>query len=179
MHRLLSLIPVLIFAAVSTWLGLSLSNDPRKLPSMLIDKPTPTFTLAALEDGGSGLSSDDLKGKIVLLNVFASWCAGCRVEHPMLMALAERSRIPIYGISWKDERGEGARWLKANRSPYVRVGDDQSGRLGIDLGVTGVPETFVIDRTGRIRYRHAGPITDDVWQETFEPLLAELRTERP
>jgi cytochrome c biogenesis protein CcmG/thiol:disulfide interchange protein DsbE len=179
MQRLFPLIPILIFAAVSTGLGLSLSNDPRKLPSMLIDKPTPTFALGALEDGGSGLSSDDLKGRIVLLNVFASWCAGCRVEHPMLMALAENSGIPIYGVSWKDERSSGARWLKANRSPYVRVGDDQSGRLGIDLGVTGVPETFVIDRTGRIRYRHAGPITDDVWQETFEPLLAELRTERP
>src|SRR5258708_3729040 len=162
MQRLLSLIPVLIFAAVSIALGLSLSNDPRKLPSMLIDKPTPTFRLASLEAGGSGLSSDDLKGKVaLLLNVFASWCAGCRVEHPMLMALAEKSGVPIYGISWKDEPGGGARWLKANRSPYVRVGDDQSGRLGIDLGVTGVPETFVIDRTGRIRYRHAGPITDD------------------
>jgi len=178
MQRLLPLLPVLIFAAVATGLGLSLSNDPRKLPSMLIDKPTPTFTLASLEGDGGGLSSDDLKGKIALLNIFASWCAGCRVEHPMLMALAQKSGIPIYGVSWKDDRVSGARWLKANKSPYVRVGDDQSGRLGIDLGVTGVPETFVIDRTGRIRYRHAGPITDDVWRESFEPLLAELGTER-
>ncbi|HEY6257538.1 MAG TPA: DsbE family thiol:disulfide interchange protein [Xanthobacteraceae bacterium] len=176
MLRLISLVPVMVFAAVSVGLGFSLSNDPRKLPSMLIDKPTPAFKLAAL-DGGGGLSSDDLKGKIALLNVFASWCAGCRVEHPMLMALAQRSGLPIYGVSWKDDRATGASWLKANQSPYVQVGDDASGRLGIDLGVTGVPETFVIDRTGRIRYRHAGPITDEAWQETFEPLLAALRSE--
>jgi cytochrome c biogenesis protein CcmG/thiol:disulfide interchange protein DsbE len=96
----------------------------------------------------------------------------------MLMALAEEGTVPIYGISWKDRPGDAVRWLKANRSPYVRVGDDRSGRLGIDLGVTGVPETFVIDRTGRVRYRHAGPITADVWREAFEPLLAQLRMER-
>jgi cytochrome c biogenesis protein CcmG, thiol:disulfide interchange protein DsbE len=176
MHRLLAFIPVLAFVAVSAALGLSLSNDPRKLPSMLIDKPTPAFRLAPFDDG-EGFSNDDLSGRITLLNVFASWCPGCRIEHPTLLALAERSGIPIYGVSWKDDRPSGARWLKANRSPYVRVGDDASGRLGIDLGVTGVPETFVIDRSGRIRYRHAGPITDNLWQETFVPLLAQLRSE--
>ena len=176
MQRLLALVPIVIFVALSTGLGLSLSNDPRKLPSMLIDKPTPAFRLASLDDG-DGFSSDDLKGKIALLNVFASWCPGCRVEHPTLMGLAERSGVPIYGNSWKDDRASGALWLKANRSPYVRVGDDASGRLGIDLGVTGVPETFVIDRSGRIRFRYAGPITDEVWEGTFAPLLAELRSE--
>lgn len=176
MQRLLALVPVLAFAAVSTALGLSLSNDPRKLPSTLIDKPTPAFHLASLDDVGS-FSNEDLAGKIALLNVFASWCPGCRVEHPTLIALAERSGIPIYGISWKDDRASGARWLQANRSPYVRVGDDASGRLGIDLGISGVPETFVIDRGGRIRYRYAGPITEEVWQGTFAPLLAELRSE--
>jgi cytochrome c biogenesis protein CcmG/thiol:disulfide interchange protein DsbE len=165
----------MVFAGVSTGLGLSLSNDPRKLPSMLIDKPAPAFRLASLDAGGGGLSNDDLKGKVALLNVFASWCPGCRVEHPTLVALAEKSGIPIYGVSWKDPGG--AHWLQANRNPYVRVGDDASGRLGIDLGVTGVPETFVIDRSGRIRYRYAGPITDGVWQEIFAPVLAELRSE--
>ena len=172
----LALVPMIVFAAVSAGLGFSLSNDPRKLPSMLIDKPTPAFRLASL-DGGDGFSNDDLKGKLALLNVFASWCPGCRVEHPTLMALAEKSGIPIYGVSWKDDRASGALWLKANRSPYVRVGDDASGRLGIDLGVSGVPETFVIDRGGRIRYRYAGPITDEVWREAFAPLLVELRSE--
>lgn len=176
MQRLLALLPVLAFAAVSTALGLSLSNDPRKLPSTLIDKPTPAFHLASL-DGAGTFSNDDLAGRIALLNVFASWCPGCRVEHPTLVALAEQSRVPIYGISWKDDRANGALWLKANRSPYVRVGDDASGRLGIDLGISGVPETFVVDRGGRIRYRYAGPITDAVWRETFAPLLAQLRSE--
>lgn len=178
MQRLLGLIPVLLLAAIAAALGFSLSIDPRKLPSMLIDKPIPSFALASLDGRDSGFAKVDLEGRITLLNVFASWCAACRVEHPMLMALAEEGTVPIYGISWKDRPGDAVRWLKANRSPYVRVGDDRSGRLGIDLGVTGVPETFVIDRTGRVRYRHAGPITADVWREAFEPLLAQLRMER-
>ena len=122
------------------------------------------------------MSNADLsEGQVTLVNVFASWCQGCRVEHPTLMRLAREKTVPLYGINWKDKPGDGARWLKAHQSPYSRVGDDGSGRLGIDLGVTGVPETFVVDKTGRIRYRHAGPVTEEVWQEVFVPLLAELR----
>src|SRR5215510_4813910 len=173
MQHLLFLAPALVFVAVSTGLGFSLLKDPRKMPSMLIDKPTPPFVLASLEDDGHGFSSEELKGKVALLNIFASWCGGCRVEHPTLMALANNG-IPIYGVNWKDRPGDGARWLRANKSPYVRVGEDRNGRLGIDLGVTGVPETFMIDRTGRIRYRHAGPVTDEVWRDTFVPILAGL-----
>jgi cytochrome c biogenesis protein CcmG/thiol:disulfide interchange protein DsbE len=178
MKRLTYLIPVLCFAVLSAGLGYSLTNDLRKLPSMLIDKPTPPFRLATLIDNGDEFSSDDLKGRIVLLNIFASWCPGCRVEHPTLMTLTANHGVPIYGINWKDRPGDGARWLRANRNPYVRVGDDRDGRLGIDLGVTGVPETFVIDQGGRIRYRHAGPITDLVWHDAFMPLIASLRAER-
>jgi cytochrome c biogenesis protein CcmG, thiol:disulfide interchange protein DsbE len=174
MTRLMAFVPIMVFVAVSAGLGLRLSNYPRKLPSMLIDKPTPVFRLASLDAPGSALSSEDIKGRVALLNAFASWCPGCRMEHPTLVALAEKSQIPIYGVSWKDP--SGARWLQANRSPYVRVGDDASGRLGIDLGVTGVPETFVLDRGGRIRYRYEGPINDSVWQESFAPVLAELRS---
>ena len=170
--------PILAFAAIAIGLGFALTNDPRKMPSTLIDKPVPPFALAPLEPGTAGLATADLAGKVSLVNIFASWCAGCRVEHPTLLRLARDGAIPLFGINWKDKPGDGAKWLKANRSPYLKVGDDQSGRLGIDLGVTGVPETFVIDRTGRIRYRHAGPITEDVWQETFEPLLASLGSER-
>jgi cytochrome c biogenesis protein CcmG/thiol:disulfide interchange protein DsbE len=178
MARLPHAIPVLVFTAVLAALGFSLTNDPRRLPSMLVDKPTPPFVLASLIDGDDGFSSEELKGRIVLLNVFASWCPACRIEHPMLMGLAGGGAVPIYGVNWKDRPGDGARWLKANKSPYVRVGDDRNGRLGIDLGVTGVPETFVIDRIGRIRYRHAGPITEGAWRDTFEPLMAALGTER-
>jgi len=178
MQRLVFLAPVLLFAAVSTGLGLSLRNDPRKMPSTLIDKAMPAFVLASLDDDSGAFSSEDLKGKVALLNVFASWCGGCRVEHPTLMGLANAAIVPIYGVNWKDKPGDGARWLRASKSPYVRVGGDHNGRLGIDLGVTGVPETFVIDQTGRIRYRHAGPITGEVWRDTFAPLLAELGVKR-
>ena len=169
MRRLLSLTPVVVFALVLIGLSFSLTNDPRKMPSMLIDKATPTFALASLDDDGKGFSSTDLKGQVSLLNVFASWCPECRVEHPMLMQLAEKGTVSIYGINWKDSSRNGGLWLKANHSPYTRVGFDESGRVGIDLGVTGVPETFVVDRTGRVRYRHAGPLTEDVWPDVFEP----------
>ena len=169
--------PILVFAAIAVGLGFSLRNDPKKMPSTLIDKQAPVFSLPPLDPGAPGLSNADLTaGQVTLVNVFASWCQGCRVEHPTLMRLAREKTVPLYGINWKDKPGDGARWLKANQSPYLRVGDDGTGRLGIDLGVTGVPETFVVDRTGRIRYRHAGPVTEDVWAEVFEPLLAELRT---
>jgi cytochrome c biogenesis protein CcmG, thiol:disulfide interchange protein DsbE len=175
MRRLMALTPVLVFTVLITGLGLSLTNDPRKMPSMLLDKTLPPFALASLDEDGKGFSSADLKGKVSLLNIFASWCPGCRVEHPVLMQLAEKGAVSIYGINWKDSLRNGGGWLKANQSPYARVGYDESGRVGINLGVTGVPETFVIDRSGRVRYRHAGPLTEDVWHEIFEPVLAQLQ----
>lgn len=168
--------PLLVFVLLIAGFARSLTNDPRKLPSTLIDKPVPAFTLAALEGGDAGLSNQDLKGEVTLLNVFASWCPGCRYEHPTLVQLAERSDIRIFGLNWKDRRRDGERWLRNNRSPYTRVGLDESGRVGIDLGVTGVPETFVIDRSGRIRFRYPGPLTEDVWHNEFEPLLNSLRS---
>jgi cytochrome c biogenesis protein CcmG, thiol:disulfide interchange protein DsbE len=176
--QLMRFVPLMAFGAIALGLGFALTNDPRKMPSTLIDRPAPAFDLPPLEAGTKGLSNGDLAGQVTLVNIFASWCAGCRVEHPTLLRLAKQGAIPLYGVNWKDKPGDGLKWLKANRSPYLQVGDDRSGRLGIDLGVTGVPETFVIDATGRIRYRHAGPITEDVWQDTFAPLLATLRTER-
>ena len=171
--------PLAAFAFIVAGLGFALTNDPKKMPSTLIDRPVPKFELAALDPAtGGSLASSDLDGKVALLNVFASWCQGCRVEHPTLLRLARAGAVPLYGIDWKDKPGDGLKWLKEHANPYLKTGDDPSGRLGIDMGVTGVPETFVVDRTGRIRYRHAGPITEDVWHETFEPLLASLRTER-
>ena len=175
MKRFLSLTPMLVFTVLVAGLGFSLTNDPRKMPSMLLDKAMPTFALASLDEDGRGFSSSDHKGEVSLLNIFASWCPGCRVEHPMLMQLAEKGAVSIYGLNWKDSVRNGGRWLKENQSPYARVGYDESGRVGIDLGVTGVPETFVVDRSGRVRYRHAGPLTEDIWHEVFEPLLAQLQ----
>jgi cytochrome c biogenesis protein CcmG/thiol:disulfide interchange protein DsbE len=176
MLHLPSLVPLAAFVALSAGLAFSLNNDPRRMPSTLIDRPTPDFHLASLTGQDGGLSNGDLKGDVVLLNVFASWCPGCKYEHPMLMQLAAKSEIPIYGLSWKDRQVDAARWLARNQSPYRRVGLDEAGRVGIDLGVTGVPETFVIDRDGRVRYRYPGPLTEEVWRDNFEPLLKSLRS---
>jgi cytochrome c biogenesis protein CcmG, thiol:disulfide interchange protein DsbE len=178
MLSLARLAPILVFVPITIALGVSLTNDPRRMPSTLIDKPVPNFSLPALSGaraGTPGLTNTDLTGEIRLVNIFASWCAGCKVEHPTLLRLQKENKIPLYGINWKDKPGAGLKWLAANVSPYGKVGEDASGRLGIDLGVTGVPETFVVDGTGRIRYRHAGPITDEVWADVFTPLLASLR----
>lgn len=175
MSKFAALTPIVLFGAIAAGLGLSLTNDPQKMPSMLIDKPAPRFNLKAVDGTPSDLSSDTLKGEVMLLNVYASWCPGCRLEHPTLMKIANQKIIPLYGINWKDKPGQGGAWLKQHSNPYRAVGDDPTGRTGIDMGVTGVPETFVIDKGGRIRYRHAGPVTDDVWQDVFEPLLASLR----
>ncbi|MGJ4943585.1 DsbE family thiol:disulfide interchange protein [Bradyrhizobium sp. HKCCYLS1011] len=177
MLRLSYLAPLLAFMGLTAGLAFSLSNDPRRMPSTLIDKPTPSFNMASLDGKDAGFSNTDLKGGVMLLNVFASWCPGCRVEHPMLLKLAETSGIPIFGLNWKDTRSDGARWLARHGSPYTRVGSDEPGRVGIDFGVTGVPETFVIDRTGRIRFRYPGPLTEEVWRDEFEPLLKALRSE--
>lgn len=177
--RLMRIVPAAIFLAIAGVLGFALTNDPRQMPSQLIDKPVPAFALKGLTLGDAGLNSGDFgKGEVKLVNIFASWCAGCRVEHPTLMRIAAEKRAPLYAINWKDKPGDGLKWLKTNMNPYEKVGEDANGRVGIDLGVTGVPETFVIDKGGRIRYRHAGAVTDEVWVSTFAPLIAELRKER-
>jgi cytochrome c biogenesis protein CcmG/thiol:disulfide interchange protein DsbE len=178
MLRLRFLAPLAAFIPLAAGLAFSLNSDPRRMPSTLIDRPTPAFALASLDGKDDGFSNLDLKGGVSLLNVFASWCPGCRFEHPVLMRLAKRADVPIYGLNWKDKQADGTRWLGKNLNPYTRVGFDESGRTGIDLGVTGVPETFVIDRTGRIRYRYPGPLTEEVWRENFEPLLKDLRGAR-
>lgn len=177
MSRLTFFAPLAAFVLVLTGLTFSLKNNPHNMLSTLIDKATPTFALASLADGGdSGLSSEDLKGEPLLLNVFASWCPACRVEHPFLMRLANNREFKIVGIDWKDNRQKGQRWLAEYQSPYTQIGFDESGRVGIDFGVTGVPETFIIDRDGRVRYRHAGPLTEEVWRDVLKPLLMHLRS---
>ncbi|MBI4723949.1 MAG: DsbE family thiol:disulfide interchange protein [Rhodomicrobium sp.] len=177
MKRLRFFLPMLIFAGVTAGLAFSLKGDPSKLPSTLMDKRAPEFSLPALEPGKPGLSSADLGKKIVLLNLFASWCGKCVYEHPTLMGLAKRSDIALYGINWKDEPGNGLLYLSRFQNPYRLVGEDREGRAGIDFGVTGVPETFVIDPSGRIRYRHAGPVTPEIWAEVFEPVIAKIKSE--
>ena len=176
-RRLMFFAPVIVLMILAGLLWLGLGRDPEALPSTLIDEPLPAFELAPVRPGEThGLSSADFAGRPMLLNVFASWCVGCRVEHPFLMQLAEQGVI-IQGLDWKDGPGDGAAWLADHGDPYDFVGNDPEGRTGIDLGVSGAPETFVVDAQGRVRYRHVGPITPEVWRAELEPILQRLETE--
>lgn len=175
MKRLLFLLPVTLFAAVIGAFLLGLRHDPSHITSVLIDKPLPAFALTAVRDN-QGLASADFHGEPMLLNVFASWCVACREEHQMLLQLKQQG-VVIQGLDWKDQAADGARYLAENGDPYVKAGNDASGRTGIDLGVAGVPETFVVDRHGRVRYKFIGPIDADDWENTLKPMLQRLRSE--
>lgn len=176
MRRLLFVAPVALLMLALAGLALGLQRDPSKIPSTLIDRPLPQFVLPAVYPDGPGLSNADFVGEPRILNVFASWCTACRIEHPLLMQLRAQGE-PIYGLDWKDQAVDGAHWLRTTGDPYVAAGNDESGRVGIDLGVTGVPETFIIDREGRVRYKHIGPINAEHWRDTLQPLLQKLRSE--
>lgn len=174
MGRLLFLIPVAVFAVVAVYFALGLQRDPSILPSALIDKPAPDFDLPSVHEGAPGLKTADLSGRVSLVNVFASWCLPCKVEHPLFMKLAKDQRVPILGIDWKDQQKDALAWLGTLGDPFERIGFDLSGRTGIDWGVYGVPETYVIDRDGRIRYKHVGPLTQHDLDRTILPLIEEL-----
>ncbi|HEY2009324.1 MAG TPA: DsbE family thiol:disulfide interchange protein [Rhizomicrobium sp.] len=175
MKRLLFILPVALFAAVIGAFMLGLRHDPSHITSVLIDKPLPAFALPAVRNN-QGLASADFKGEPMLLNVFASWCVACREEHQMLLQLKQQG-VVIQGLDWKDDAADGARYLVENGDPYIKAGNDASGRTGIDLGVAGVPETFVVDGRGRVRYKFIGPIDADDWENTLKPLLQRLRSE--
>lgn len=168
------LIPLFVFICLVVLFRIGLNYDPRRVPSPLIGKPVPAFSLPELKNPGSILTSDDLKGKVTLLNIWASWCVACRHEHPLLMELAQKNNIRIYGLNYKDDRGEAIRWLDKYGDPYVRSAFDLDGKTGIDLGVYGVPETFVVDRDGIIRYKFIGPITTQLIEDKLMPLLKSL-----
>lgn len=177
MRRLFYLLPLLVFALVAVWFMIGLGRDPNRLDSMLIDKPAPAFTLPGLKAGEAELSQADLvtlagKGP-VLVNFFASWCVPCRIEHPSLLALKAEG-VPIIGIAYKDKPEAANAWLKDQGDPFLRTAMDLPGRVAIDWGVYGVPETYVIDRQGRVRYRHVGPIQPDDLGKIIRPLLKEL-----
>lgn len=173
------LIPIAIFAALGLLLAYGLRLDPRKIPSPLIGKPLPAFTLPTLEDPAKTLGPDALRGRVYLLNVWASWCVACRQEHPVLNALARGKVVSLIGLNYKDQREDALRWLAEYGNPYETSLADLDGRVGIDLGVYGVPETFVIDKQGVIRYKHIGPISPEIWTEKLAPLVAELERESP
>ena len=177
MKRIAFILPLIAFAGLTLYLVAGLQRDPSRIPSTLINKPIPAFALAAIEGRDRGFSSEDLKGQVALVNVFGSWCVGCRIEHPLLMRIAASGEVPIYGIDWKDKPGAGAEWLARFGDPYQLVGDDSDGRVAIDFGVTGAPETYVIDANGRIRYKHVGPIAETHWRDVLRPMIEELNDE--
>ncbi|MBK8337875.1 MAG: DsbE family thiol:disulfide interchange protein [Sterolibacteriaceae bacterium] len=168
------LIPLGLFVVLVGFLAVGLNLNPRELPSPLIDKPAPAFKVPQLHALDKTIARDDLKGKVWLLNVWASWCVSCRQEHPVLVELAKSNAVPIYGLNYKDQREAGLAWLNQHGNPYVISAFDQDGRVGIDFGVYGVPETFLIDKNGIIRYKHTGPVTPDAVQNLILPKVKEL-----
>jgi cytochrome c biogenesis protein CcmG/thiol:disulfide interchange protein DsbE len=169
--------PLVVFAVVAVFLGIGLTRNPREVPSPLIDKPVPQFRLAPVKGRSLGLATENLGGEVSVVNVFASWCTACRDEHPLWMTLAREGVLPIHGLNYKDKPDDAARWLDALGDPYARTGADLDGRVGIDWGVYGVPETFVIDRQGRIRRKIIGAINRRIVDEELIPLVRQLRAE--
>lgn len=169
------LIPLGLFVVLLGLLAVGLNRDPHEVPSPLIGKPAPAFSVSRLDDATRILRRDDLLGEVWILNVWSSWCGACREEHALLVDYARRKRTPIYGLNYKDTRAEGLAWLARQGNPYVASMFDADGRVGLDFGVYGVPETFVIDQAGVVRFKHIGPLTPQVIGERLEPLLEKLR----
>ena len=169
------LVPLVVFAAIGLLLAVGLTLNPREIPSPLIGKPVPQFELSPVRGRALGLATSDLKGEVSIVNVFASWCVACKEEHPLFMQIHRDRLVPIHGLNYKDRPEDAQKWLDDLGDPYTRTGADIDGRVAIDWGVYGVPETFVIDREGRIAYKHIGPITPKLLEETLRPLIARLR----
>jgi len=168
------LLPLALFAVLLFFLARGLSRDPREVPSPLIGKPAPALDLPRLDEPSQRVQAAALRGRVWMLNVWASWCTACREEHHTLLNFARQGRVPIYGLDYKDGAADGQAWLRQFGNPYVASAFDAQGRAGIDWGVYGVPETFVIDAQGVVRYKHVGPLTETVIAERIEPLLKEL-----
>ena len=169
------LLPLIAFVILAAFLLVGLNLNPRKIPSPLIGKPAPVFSLQQLHEPENVFKSKDNLGKVWLLNVWASWCASCRDEHPLLVQLAKANVVPIYGLNYKDKRNLAIQWLDQLGDPYTKSIMDPEGRVGIEYGVYGVPETYVIDKSGVIQYKQIGPVTVDVLEKTILPLVKELQ----
>jgi len=174
MKTLKFLIPLGIFFVLVLFLGAGLKLDPKEVPSPLIGKPAPAFALARLDDPTQTIRRDDLLGQVWMLNVWASWCVACREEHPLLVEFAKAKTLPVYGLNYKDQPAAGQKWLADFGNPYTASLSDRDGRVGIDFGVYGVPETFIIDRQGVVRFKQIGPITPEVIRTKIEPLVRQL-----
>ena len=168
------IVPLAIFVALVGFFAVGLTRDPREVPSPFIGKPAPAFRLEQLHQPQAAFTPEEMKGKVWLLNVWASWCVSCRVEHPLLVEMSKQKLVPIIGLQYKDKRDDGMQWLARFGDPYVFSLHDFDGRVGIDYGVYGVPETFVIDKQGVIRYKQIGPITAEALEQKILPLLKSL-----
>lgn len=173
--RIGALVPVMIFAVLAVVFAVGLTMNPREIPSVLIGKPVPEFDLPAVQGRTAGLASEDLRGKVSLVNVFASWCAECKREHPFLMELARSGIVPLHGLNYKDKPADAQGWLDGLGDPYVRTGADLDGRVAIDFGVYGVPETFLVGKDGRIAYKHIGAMTPQVFEKDILPRIRQLQ----
>jgi cytochrome c biogenesis protein CcmG/thiol:disulfide interchange protein DsbE len=169
------LIPLALFGVLVVFLGVGLGLDPHEVPSPLVNKPAPAFKVPQLEQPELQFAAEDLKGQVWLFNVWASWCVACRQEHPVLMQFARQKLVPIVGLDYKDQRKDALAVLSRSGNPYDINAFDADGRVGIDYGVYGVPESYVIDKAGIIRYKHIGPITAEALEKTIIPLINELK----
>jgi cytochrome c biogenesis protein CcmG/thiol:disulfide interchange protein DsbE len=177
MTRLVFLIPAAAFVALTLWFAAGLGRDPGYIPSMLIDHPAPEFGLPPIVGRDRGFSSEDLQGQVSMVNIFGSWCATCEIEHSVLMEIGREGGVLIFGLDWKDKPGAGAAWLAERGDPYAAIGDDADGRVAIDFGVTGAPETFIIDAEGRVRHKHTGAISREDWRRVLEPMIEDLKAD--
>jgi len=167
-------IPLALFVVLIIFLAIGLGHDPHEVPSPLINKPAPAFQLPQLQDPTKTFSATEMRGKVWLLNVWATWCLPCREEHPVLVELARSGAVPVYGLDYKDNREDALSLLSESGNPYVLCASDADGRVAIDYGVYGVPETYLIDREGIIRFKHVGPLNPEVVQNTVLPLVKDL-----
>jgi cytochrome c biogenesis protein CcmG/thiol:disulfide interchange protein DsbE len=174
-RSLFFLLPLFVFLLIAGFLLKGLWLDPKEVPSPLINKPAPAFQLTDVADETHRLGKQDLLGQVYLLNVWASWCVSCREEHPLLVELSRQKQVPLIGLDYKDTRPQAMQTLAQLGNPYQISLFDPDGKVGIDYGVYGVPETYVIDKQGIIRYKQIGPITPDVWQQTLLPLIRRLQ----
>lgn len=176
--KLKFLFPFLVFVGLLVFLAVGLTRDPSQVPSPLINKPAPVFELPVLSPSAvpaASFVSSSMKGQVWMLNVWASWCSGCLEEHPFLMRLSQESGVVLIGLNYKDQRDKALQFLEQKGNPYHQVAFDAKGKVGIDYGVYGVPETFVIDAQGVIRYKHIGAIDQHAWKQKIEPLIIQLK----
>jgi cytochrome c biogenesis protein CcmG, thiol:disulfide interchange protein DsbE len=173
--RLRYLVPIIALGILIPIFIIGLQRDPSEVPSPYLGKPAPEFSLPSVEDPAAIVSSEDYKGDVALVNVWATWCVGCRHEHDFLLTLAEREDVPIYGLNWRDDREEAVLWLQQLGDPYVASAFDADGRVGIDWGVYGAPETFLIGPDGTVLHKHLGPLAEESWERDFVPKIAAVR----